>query len=135
MKHYVFPWEKEIEPIDPWTIRAQSMSNSRYQVPFSFHGIEFFFPVITIFFAIRLSKAKIPEWVDWVLVAYVVFHVVTHLFLTVRIRTLHTRKARRKWTVNLVTLKAHERRKEIIEASLKINLSSWYITRVENGKE
>ena len=31
----------------------------------------------------RLTKAKLPEWVDWILVAYVVFHVLTHLFLTV----------------------------------------------------
>ncbi|XP_066596547.1 putative ferric-chelate reductase 1 homolog isoform X2 [Prorops nasuta] len=38
--------------------------------------------IIAIFFAVRLSKAKLPEWVDWVLVAYVVFHVLTHLVLT-----------------------------------------------------
>ncbi|XP_011498802.1 PREDICTED: putative ferric-chelate reductase 1 homolog [Ceratosolen solmsi marchali] len=38
--------------------------------------------IIAIFFAVRLTKAKLPEWVDWILVAYVVFHVLTHLFLT-----------------------------------------------------
>ncbi|KAK0181743.1 hypothetical protein PV327_003999 [Microctonus hyperodae] len=38
--------------------------------------------VIAIFFAVRLNKAKIPEWVDWVLTAYVVFHVITHIVLS-----------------------------------------------------
>ncbi|XP_012272303.1 putative ferric-chelate reductase 1 homolog [Orussus abietinus] len=38
--------------------------------------------IIAMFFAVRLNKAQLPEWVDWVLVAYVVFHVFTHLFLT-----------------------------------------------------
>ncbi|XP_008208684.1 putative ferric-chelate reductase 1 homolog isoform X1 [Nasonia vitripennis] len=38
--------------------------------------------IIAIFFAVRLSKAKLPEWVDWILVAYVAFHVLTHLVLT-----------------------------------------------------
>lgn len=44
-----------------------------------------FFPVIAIFFAVRLNKARLPDWVDWILTAYVVFHVLTHLILTVRI--------------------------------------------------
>lgn len=38
--------------------------------------------IIAIFFAVRLNKAKLPEWVDWILVAYVVFHILTHLVLT-----------------------------------------------------
>ncbi|XP_031831549.1 putative ferric-chelate reductase 1 homolog isoform X2 [Nomia melanderi] len=38
--------------------------------------------IIAIFFAVRLKKAKLPEWVDWILVAYVVFHILTHLILT-----------------------------------------------------
>lgn len=41
--------------------------------------------VIAIFFAVRLNKAKLPEWVDWILTAYVVFHILIHLILTVRI--------------------------------------------------
>lgn len=55
----------------------------------SFYGqwvnrrIEIPFTVIAIFFAVRLNKAKLPEWVDWILVAYVVFHILTHLVLTV----------------------------------------------------
>lgn len=40
--------------------------------------------VIALFFAVRLNKAKLPEWVDWILTAYVVFYVLTHLILTVR---------------------------------------------------
>ncbi|XP_029676548.1 putative ferric-chelate reductase 1 homolog [Formica exsecta] len=38
--------------------------------------------VIALFFAVRLNKAKLPEWVDWILTAYVVFYVLTHLILT-----------------------------------------------------
>ncbi|XP_043583133.1 putative ferric-chelate reductase 1 homolog isoform X1 [Bombus pyrosoma] len=38
--------------------------------------------IIAIFFAVRLNKAKLPEWVDWILAAYVVFHILTHLILT-----------------------------------------------------
>uniref|UniRef100_A0A0C9QEG1 CG8399_2 protein n=1 Tax=Fopius arisanus TaxID=64838 RepID=A0A0C9QEG1_9HYME len=38
--------------------------------------------VVALFFAVRLTKAKIPQWVDYVLAAYVVFHVVTHIILS-----------------------------------------------------
>ncbi|XP_071560444.1 putative ferric-chelate reductase 1 homolog isoform X1 [Temnothorax nylanderi] len=38
--------------------------------------------LIALFFAVRLNKAKLPDWVDWILTAYVVFHVLTHLILT-----------------------------------------------------
>ncbi|XP_011865785.1 PREDICTED: putative ferric-chelate reductase 1 homolog [Vollenhovia emeryi] len=38
--------------------------------------------LIALFFAVRLNKAKLPDWVDWVLTAFVVFHVLTHLVLT-----------------------------------------------------
>lgn len=44
-----------------------------------------FLLVIALFFAVRLNKAKLPDWVDWILTAYVIFHVLTHLILTVRI--------------------------------------------------
>lgn len=46
--------------------------------------IEIPFTVIAMFFAVRVNKAKLPEWVDWILAAYVVFHILTHLILTVR---------------------------------------------------
>ncbi|XP_014608300.1 PREDICTED: putative ferric-chelate reductase 1 homolog [Polistes canadensis] len=38
--------------------------------------------IVALFFAVRLSKAKLPDWVDWILVAYVIFHVLTHVILT-----------------------------------------------------
>ncbi|KAG7202882.1 hypothetical protein KM043_010030 [Ampulex compressa] len=38
--------------------------------------------IIAIFYAVRLNKAKLPDWMDWILVAYVVFHILTHLILT-----------------------------------------------------
>ncbi|XP_012535787.1 putative ferric-chelate reductase 1 homolog [Monomorium pharaonis] len=38
--------------------------------------------LIALFFAVRLNKAKLPDWVDWILTAFVVFHVLTHLILT-----------------------------------------------------
>ncbi|XP_043278671.1 putative ferric-chelate reductase 1 homolog isoform X2 [Venturia canescens] len=38
--------------------------------------------VVAIFFAVRMTKANLPEWFDWILVAYVVFHVLSHLILT-----------------------------------------------------
>ncbi|XP_014234702.1 putative ferric-chelate reductase 1 homolog [Trichogramma pretiosum] len=38
--------------------------------------------LVAIFFAGRLGKANLPEWIDWILVAFIVFHVVTHFFLT-----------------------------------------------------
>lgn len=66
---------------------------------YSFYGqwvnrrIEIPFAVIAIFFAVRLNKAKLPEWVDWILVAYVVFHILTHLVLTVRMIFRYSYKA------------------------------------------
>lgn len=39
--------------------------------------------VLTIFFAVTLSKAELPAWMDWILAAYVVFYVVIHLILSV----------------------------------------------------
>lgn len=52
--------------------------------------------VIALFFAVRLNKAKLPEWVDWILTAYVVFYVLTHLILTVRVFAKFSRKVLKK---------------------------------------
>lgn len=52
---------------------------------------------MTIFFAVKLAKAELPAWFDWILVAFVAFHVVVHLVLSVSyikfqfgIRELHS---------------------------------------------
>ncbi|XP_055385328.1 putative ferric-chelate reductase 1 homolog isoform X2 [Condylostylus longicornis] len=39
--------------------------------------------LITIFFAVKLTKAELPEWMDWILVAYVAFHVCMHLIFSI----------------------------------------------------
>lgn len=39
--------------------------------------------VVTIFFAVKLSKAELPEWMDYVLIVYVAFHVLMHLIFSV----------------------------------------------------
>ncbi|XP_030765696.1 putative ferric-chelate reductase 1 homolog [Sitophilus oryzae] len=39
--------------------------------------------IVTLFFAVKLTKAELPEFVDWILVAYVVIHVISHLVLSV----------------------------------------------------
>lgn len=45
----------------------------------------FSLPVVTIFFAVQLTKAQLPDWMDWILVAFVGFHVFMHIVLSVRI--------------------------------------------------
>lgn len=42
-----------------------------------------YFSVVTIFFAVKLTKAELPKWFDWILVAFVGFHVVIHVVLSV----------------------------------------------------
>jgi hypothetical protein len=44
---------------------------------------------VTIFFAIKLAKAELPEWMDWILVGYVAFHVAVHLILSVSLTFLN----------------------------------------------
>ncbi|XP_055859170.1 putative ferric-chelate reductase 1 homolog isoform X2 [Episyrphus balteatus] len=39
--------------------------------------------IVAIFFAVKLSKAELPEWMDWILVAFVAFHVIVHLIFSV----------------------------------------------------
>nr|CAD7460611.1 unnamed protein product [Timema tahoe] len=39
--------------------------------------------IVTIFFAIELSKAQLPEWTTWILVVYVAFHVAMQFVLSV----------------------------------------------------
>ncbi|KAJ8960122.1 hypothetical protein NQ318_003841 [Aromia moschata] len=39
--------------------------------------------IVAIFFAVKLTKAELPGFVDWILVAYVAVHVITHLLLSV----------------------------------------------------
>ena len=42
----------------------------------------FIFPAImAMFFAIELEKAKVERVVTWILVAYVIFHVFSHIVL------------------------------------------------------
>ncbi|XP_017300331.1 putative ferric-chelate reductase 1 homolog [Diaphorina citri] len=38
--------------------------------------------IVTIFLAVQLSKAELPEFVDWILVAFVAFYVAIHLILS-----------------------------------------------------
>lgn len=39
--------------------------------------------IVTIFFAVKLNKADLPEWFDYILAAFVAFHVVMHLVLSI----------------------------------------------------
>lgn len=45
--------------------------------------LNFPFTVVAIFFAVKLSKAELPEWLDYILVAFVAFHVLMHLIFSV----------------------------------------------------
>lgn len=39
--------------------------------------------IVTIFFAVKLTKAELPDWMDWILVAFVAFHVLVHLIFSI----------------------------------------------------
>ncbi|TMW54575.1 hypothetical protein DOY81_000369 [Sarcophaga bullata] len=39
--------------------------------------------IVTIFFSVKLAKAQLPDWLDWILVAYVAFHVIVHLIFSI----------------------------------------------------
>ncbi|VEN41700.1 unnamed protein product, partial [Callosobruchus maculatus] len=41
--------------------------------------------IVAIFFAVKLSKAELPDFFDYIMVAYVVVHAVTHLLLSVSV--------------------------------------------------
>lgn len=38
--------------------------------------------IVTIFYAVKLTKAQLPIWFDWILVAFVVYHVAMHLLFS-----------------------------------------------------
>uniref|UniRef100_A0A1B6DIZ9 Ferric-chelate reductase 1 homolog n=1 Tax=Clastoptera arizonana TaxID=38151 RepID=A0A1B6DIZ9_9HEMI len=38
--------------------------------------------IVTIFFAVQLNKAELPDWMDWILVGFVAFYVIMHLVLS-----------------------------------------------------
>uniref|UniRef100_A0A2M4A6W7 Putative domon domain of stromal cell-derived receptor 2 n=1 Tax=Anopheles triannulatus TaxID=58253 RepID=A0A2M4A6W7_9DIPT len=39
--------------------------------------------IVAIFFAVQLQKAELPDWMDFILVAFVAFHVLMHLLLSI----------------------------------------------------
>lgn len=39
--------------------------------------------IVTIFFAVKLTKAELPDWLDWILVGFVAFHVCMHLLFSI----------------------------------------------------
>ncbi|XP_034935155.1 putative ferric-chelate reductase 1 homolog [Chelonus insularis] len=41
------------------------------------------FAVASLFFSVRLTKAKIPRWVDWILIAYVILYAINHILLSI----------------------------------------------------
>lgn len=57
--------------------------------------------VVTIFFAVKLTKAELPDWFDWILVAFVAFHVAVHVILSVC--CLFTHRKTFHWTLNRPT--------------------------------
>lgn len=55
-----------------------------YRIKMVFHSLKYvFITVITIFFAVKLTKAELPSWFDWILVAFIAVHVIVHLVLSV----------------------------------------------------
>ncbi|XP_075215602.1 putative ferric-chelate reductase 1 homolog [Lycorma delicatula] len=40
------------------------------------------FAIVAIFLAVQLKKAELPDWMDWILVAFVAFYVLVHLILS-----------------------------------------------------
>lgn len=55
----------------------------------------YFLAVVTIFFAVTLAKAELPPWFDWLVVAFVAFHVFFHLVLSV------SRKRGKEMVINI----------------------------------
>lgn len=55
--------------------------------------------MVTIFFAISLSKAELPHWFNWILVAFVAFHVLIHLILSVSSFGVHDDFHPRKFAI------------------------------------
>ncbi|KAL1114933.1 hypothetical protein AAG570_007756, partial [Ranatra chinensis] len=39
--------------------------------------------IVTIFFAVPIKKVELPDWLDWILVAYVAFYVLMHILLSI----------------------------------------------------
>ncbi|XP_059610036.1 putative ferric-chelate reductase 1 homolog isoform X2 [Phlebotomus argentipes] len=39
--------------------------------------------IVAIFFAVKLPRAELPEWMDWILVAFVAFHVFMHFVFSI----------------------------------------------------
>ncbi|XP_026835893.1 putative ferric-chelate reductase 1 homolog isoform X1 [Drosophila erecta] len=39
--------------------------------------------IVTIFFSVKLPKAELPEWMDWILVSFVVVQVLVHLIFSI----------------------------------------------------
>ncbi|XP_059224933.1 putative ferric-chelate reductase 1 homolog isoform X2 [Stomoxys calcitrans] len=51
--------------------------------------------IVTIFFSVKLTKAELPEWMDWILVAYVAFHVIVHLIFSITGCSADNKQAKR----------------------------------------
>ncbi|KAH8337747.1 hypothetical protein KR067_001096 [Drosophila pandora] len=45
--------------------------------------------IVTIFFSVKLPKAELPEWMDWILVSFVVVHVLVHLVFSIALCLNH----------------------------------------------
>ncbi|XP_055603210.1 putative ferric-chelate reductase 1 homolog isoform X2 [Uranotaenia lowii] len=39
--------------------------------------------IVAIFFAVKLQKAELPDWLDFILIAFVAFHVIMHLIFSI----------------------------------------------------
>jgi len=50
-----------------------------------------FFAVITIFFAVTLGKAELPEWTYYIISVYVAFHIICYILLTVSVYNLYNK--------------------------------------------
>ncbi|XP_016968221.1 putative ferric-chelate reductase 1 homolog isoform X2 [Drosophila biarmipes] len=64
--------------------------------------------IVTIFFSVKLPKAELPEWMDWILVSFVVVHVLVHLIFSIAGMASERHQSQRANTFQMGDLSHHQ---------------------------
>lgn len=86
-------------------------------ISFNSGNVAHILAIVSIFFAVKLGKAELPEWMDFILVAYVAFHVIIHLIYSVSLPSKNF-----LWT-NYLLIFSHCLRMQNLVININININ------------
>lgn len=109
---------------DPTVPKGGLQVDRLFWLHFYFFSLSFPVAVVTIFFAVELAKTNLPPYFDWILIAFIIFHLLFHLILqSVACTTDGKKKSKVNFNWNLLLV--NQCNNDILPFHISQKLMTW----------